>query len=71
MGWSGTLPGQSKLSAAEWLVAGFGLLVAVAMMLMKVVPAVPGHFTVYEWLALGIWIVLGALARRRATVAEN
>jgi amino acid transporter len=71
MGRSGTLPGQSKLSAAEWLVAGFGLLVAVAMMLMKVVPAVPGHFTVYEWLALGIWIVLGALARRRATVVEN
>jgi basic amino acid/polyamine antiporter, APA family len=71
MGRAGTLPGQSKLSAVEWLVAGFGLLVAVAMMLMKVVPAVPGHFTVYEWLALGIWIVLGALARRRAIVVEN
>jgi amino acid transporter len=71
MGRAGTLPGQSKLSAVGWLVAGFGLLVAVAMMLMKVVPAVPGHFTVYEWLALGIWIVLGALARRRAIVVEN
>jgi APA family basic amino acid/polyamine antiporter len=68
MGRSGTLPGQSKLSAVEWLVAGFGLLVAVAMFLMKVVPAIPGHFTVYEWLALGIWISLGALARRRALV---
>ncbi len=67
MGCSGTLPGQSKLSAAEWLVAAFGLFVAVAMFLMKVVPAVPGHFTVYEWLALGIWIALGAIARRRAT----
>jgi hypothetical protein len=33
---------------------------------MKVVPAVPGHFSVYEWLTLGIWIILGALARRRA-----
>jgi hypothetical protein len=31
---------------------GLGLLVAIAMMLMKVVPAIPGHFTVYEWLAL-------------------
>ncbi len=69
MGRSGTLPGQSKLSAVEWLVAGFGLLVAVAMFLMKVVPAIPGHFTVYEWLALGIWISLGALARRRAAVS--
>src|SRR5271156_212345 len=69
MGSSGTLPGQSKLSAGEWLVAGFGLLIAIAMLLMKVVPAVPGHFTVFEWLALGIWVALGAMARRRARVA--
>ena len=67
MGGAGTLPGHSRLSAIEWLVASFGLLVAIAMMLMKVVPAIPGHFTVYEWLALGIWILLGAIARRRAT----
>jgi APA family basic amino acid/polyamine antiporter len=67
MGRSGTLPGQSKLSAAEWLVAGFGLLVAVAMLLMKVVPAVPGHFTIYEWLALGIWIALGIISHQRRT----
>jgi hypothetical protein len=71
MGRSGTLPGQSKLSAGEWLVAGFGLLVAIAMMLMKVVPAIPGHFTVYEWLALGVWIALGALARRRAKATRT
>jgi basic amino acid/polyamine antiporter, APA family len=69
MGRSGTLPAQSKLSAVEWLVAGFGLLVAIAMFLMKVVPAIPGHFSVYEWLALGIWISLGALVRRRASVS--
>jgi APA family basic amino acid/polyamine antiporter len=65
LGRSGTMPGRVKLSAIDWLVAGFGLFVAIAMMLMKIFPAVPGHFTVYEWLALGIWIVLGALARRR------
>ena len=67
MGRSGILPGQLKLSAVEWSVAGFGLLVAIAMLLMKVVPAMPDHFTVYEWLALGVWIALGAMARRRAT----
>jgi basic amino acid/polyamine antiporter, APA family len=66
MGSSGTLPGQSRLSAVERLVAGFGLLVAIAMLLMKVVPAIPGHFTLYEWLALGIWIALGAISQRRA-----
>ena len=71
MGRTGTLPGRSRLSAVEWSVAGLGLLVAIAMMLMKVVPAIPGHFTVYEWLALGTWIALGAIARRRSTIVPS
>lgn len=65
MGSLGTLPGQSNLSAVEYLVAGLGLLVALAMCLMKFLPAIPGHFTMYEWLALVIWIVLGAILHRR------
>jgi amino acid transporter len=71
MGRTGTLPGRSRLSAVEWSVAGLGLLVAIAMMLMKVVPAIPGHFTVYEWLAPGTWIALGAIARRRSTIVPS
>ena len=55
-------PTVMSLSAAERAVAWFGLAVGIAMALMKVVPLVPGHFTIYEWLALGIWIVLGVLA---------
>jgi APA family basic amino acid/polyamine antiporter len=70
MGRLGKLPGQFKLSGIEWLVAAFGLLVAVAMLLMKVVPGIPGHFTTYEWLALGIWIALGALSHRREAGAD-
>jgi APA family basic amino acid/polyamine antiporter len=55
-----------KLTVAEQALAGFGLIVAIAMALMKVIPLIPGHFTVYEWLALGIWIVLGvAMARKK------
>ena len=69
MGRAGTLAGRSKVTAVEYFVAGFGLLVAIAMLLMKVVPAIPGHFTIYEWLALGIWIALGAIARRHGSVA--
>ena len=65
MGRAGTLPGQLDLSAIEWSIAGFGLLVAIAMLLMKIVPAIPGHFTMYEWLALAIWIALGAISHRR------
>ncbi len=29
------------------------------MILMKIVPGIPGHFSGYEWLALGIWIFIG------------
>jgi len=32
--------------------------------LMKLIPLVPGHFTTYEWLALGTWIVLGGTLSR-------
>jgi basic amino acid/polyamine antiporter, APA family len=64
MGRAGTLAGKAKLSKTEAMVAGLGLLVAVAMFLMKVVPAIPGHFTGYEWLALAVWIVLGASLHR-------
>ncbi len=36
------------------------------MILMKIVPFVPGHFSKYEWLALGIWLGrwVVALSRR-------
>jgi hypothetical protein len=39
------------------------MLVTLLMVLVKVLPLVPGHFTRYEWLALGIWAVLGYLVR--------
>jgi amino acid transporter len=71
MGRSASLPGRSELSRVEGLVAGLGLLVAIAMLLMKVIPGIPGHFTAYEWLALGVWIALGALARRRAAGVQS
>ncbi|HUI40955.1 MAG TPA: APC family permease [Terriglobia bacterium] len=41
-------------------VAALGGLVALAMILMKVLPFVPGHFTRHECVALGLWVLLGA-----------
>ena len=41
--------------------AAFGLLVTGLMVLVKIVPVVPGHFTRYEWIALAIWAALGFL----------
>ena len=84
IGWSATCaaclalprarPGMMTLSLVERAVAWFGLAIGIAMALMKVVPAVPGHFTLYEWIALAVWIALGAAAamtRRRLTIIES
>ena len=60
---------QMAPSPRQRLVAAVGALVGLLMILMKVVPFVPGHFSVYEWLALGIWMALGAIAGRRVSVA--
>jgi hypothetical protein len=64
----GSGPVAIKLSAVERVVAWFGLAVGVAMALMKLIPRVPGHFTIYEWLALGVWIAFGTILHRRRTV---
>jgi APA family basic amino acid/polyamine antiporter len=81
IGWAATCAAYLALrsrsratsSSSEYWVAGLGLLVAIALTLMKVVPLVPGHFTMYEWLALAVWVVLGLLASRRssATLDKN
>jgi len=55
--------GMSPL-IAERLIALLGALVGLAMILMKLVPFVPGHFSGWEWLVLGLWIILGTLIGR-------
>jgi hypothetical protein len=52
-----------KPGLVDRLAAAFGFLVTSMMILVKVLPIVPGHFTVYEWIALAIWATLGFLMR--------
>ena len=53
-------------------IAAVGILVGLAMILMKVIPVLPGHFSRYEWMALLAWIVLGAsLNLREKTLARS
>jgi basic amino acid/polyamine antiporter, APA family len=52
-----------KPRLVDRLAAAFGFLVTSLMILVKVLPIVPGHFTVYEWVALAIWATLGFLMR--------
>jgi APA family basic amino acid/polyamine antiporter len=52
----------------DFSIALLGALVGLAMVMMKFLPFVPGHFSGWEWLALGIWILLGtAIGRPGAT----
>ena len=60
-----------RLSTIERAVAAFGLLVGIAMTLMKLLPAIPGHFTIYEWIALAVWIAIGVGAARGGKVEEQ
>jgi basic amino acid/polyamine antiporter, APA family len=62
-------PGTRALAVA-------GMTVAALLVLMKVLPFVPGHFTGHEWIALIIWAGLGLAARSRTpgktrTAAES
>ena len=41
------------------MVAAMGACVSLALVLMKLLPGVPGHFTVAEWVALTLWLALG------------
>jgi len=41
-------------------VAALGVFVALLLIAMKLVPKFPGHFTAAEWIALAVWLLLGA-----------
>jgi len=51
--------------------ATFGLFITSMMVLVKIVPIVPGHFSRYEWIALANWLTLGFLVRWRAKEAQS
>jgi APA family basic amino acid/polyamine antiporter len=45
------------------IVTGMGIAVSLLLILMKVLPAFPGHFSLAEWTAFGIWVALGFVLR--------
>src|SRR5260370_41952931 len=50
-----------KPRVADRLIALLGVLVGLAMVLMKLLPFVPGHFSMWEWLGLVLWSIVLAL----------
>jgi APA family basic amino acid/polyamine antiporter len=47
------------------LIASLGICVSLLFILMKLVPAFPGHFSLAEWIALTFWLVLGLTLHRQ------
>jgi hypothetical protein len=46
-------------------IAILGMTISALLILMKLVPAIPGHFIGAEWIALGAWLAIGLLLHRR------
>jgi APA family basic amino acid/polyamine antiporter len=62
LGWFATCASfwMVEKRAGMRLITGLGILVSLILVLMKVLPVFPGHFSPAEWIAFGIWAVLGA-----------
>jgi basic amino acid/polyamine antiporter, APA family len=61
LGWSAACAAYYAMRPArrDGLIAIAGVSVGLLLVLMKFVPLVPGHFSGYEWLAMGIWSAIG------------
>ncbi len=61
---------RMKPSAFGRVAAVSGIVVTLLVLVMKILPTVPGHFSIYEWMALALWITLGLLLRRKPEPSE-
>jgi amino acid transporter len=52
-------------SPGHRVIALFGAAVSLALIAIKVLWIVPGHFSMWEWITLLLWVGMGALVRRR------
>ncbi len=70
-GWLAACAAYYFMRPRRWhrAVAVLGMTVSLILILMKIVPRVPGSFTFYEWLALAVWLSMGAVLRWRARKA--
>ncbi len=73
LGWMAACASYLRLkpSAFGRVAAATGIVVTLLVLAMKVLPTVPGHFSIYEWIALLLWIVLGLLLRRKSKLGAK
>lgn len=60
-----------KPTATARAAAAFGLCITGLMIAVKLIPLVPGHFSLPEWVSLAIWLVVGIVVHRSATPRAN
>ncbi|HKS71993.1 MAG TPA: APC family permease [Terriglobales bacterium] len=60
-----------KPAPGQRAIAAVGTLVALFLVLMKLLPAMPGHFSIYEWIALAGWISIGIVLRLSAKPRQD
>jgi amino acid transporter len=67
LGWLAACASFFVVEKGVWLrcVAACGSAVSLSLVLMKLLPVVPGHFSRGEWIALAAWLGLGVLFHRR------
>lgn len=63
VGWLAASAAYARIEQGgrERAIAAMGIFVASLLILMKFLPFVPGHFSAYEYLALGLWVLAGLL----------
>lgn len=66
VGWLATCASYYRMGPAprERLIALAGAVVGGTLVLMKILPNVPGHFSASEYVALGLWCLLGLALMR-------
>jgi APA family basic amino acid/polyamine antiporter len=63
--WCGKRAGHIQHRRFDLTVARAGVCVAGSLLLLKLLPFVPGSFRGWEYTSLGVWLVLGMMLRRR------
>ena len=66
VGWLATCASYLRIEKrrGRQLMGRLGVIITCALILMKFLPSVPGHFTIFEYVALAAWIAIGLAARR-------